>query len=126
MSVSISPAVGSSIVLDAGDRLADRVLDAFQLDLVAVDDRVAGTRVAVAIEADAAGVNDLRAVHLKRVGLVRVPREDVIDVQAGDPRGPEGRVGQAYSSIGSRGVAWTSRNRLPPMVNIREVGRSAR
>ena len=78
--------------LDPGDRFLDGILDALHLDLVVVDDRVAGARVAVARQAHAAGVQDDDAVDLDVELNVGMAHANDVGVDVLQPLGPGLRV----------------------------------
>src|SRR2546423_640787 len=67
------------------ERLLDGVLDALEVDGVALDDGARGPRVAVARLADAAGVDDQFLADLQDVRLVRVADADDVGLDVFQP-----------------------------------------
>ena len=93
------------------------IFDALHLDLVVVDDRVAARGSPSRGNPTLPGLSTTTAIDLDVELHVRVAHADDVGFDVLQPLGPDFGSFSRYSSSGSRGVAWTIRNRLPPSVN---------
>ena len=92
--------------MDYRDRIFNGIFHSFNIDFVVFDNRVRSTRVAVARQADAAGVDNEFVAYLQNIRLMRVADAHHVGVYVSQSARPKLRVGRGVfvKRIPRRGV----------------------